>query len=229
MLLTVRRSHNKSYIRVIKDKELCHTELFDRLVDQPLVSNLKYLVLSGPQLDEFDLNKLNKFSQLEHLEIESEVCWFKKEKVELNLKKLKALAFHRFNDRFPLSIDCPLLDLLLYVGEPENARLLEVKHPETIRKLITALFRPKLAPFKNVEILWIGRFETFRKDTLTLFPRLKEFRYFLGIEYALSKCEKRVGAISKIKRRLKEIAIHVQASKGCDFFQIRNCGLSSDL
>ena len=50
------------------------------------------------------------------------------------------------------SIDCPELNVLVY-RETTNASLLKVKHPETIRKLETSMFGPKLAPFKNVECL----------------------------------------------------------------------------
>lgn len=42
----------------IDEKELCRPEMFARLADQPLLSNLKYLGLCGKS-SQFDLAKLN--------------------------------------------------------------------------------------------------------------------------------------------------------------------------
>ena len=52
----------------IEDHELCSPKLFPRLAEQPMLSNLKYLALLDHTL-RFDLNLLNKFTQLVYLQI----------------------------------------------------------------------------------------------------------------------------------------------------------------
>lgn len=57
-------------------------EMFIRLADRPLLAKLKHLAVCGKLLG-FDLNELNKFSQLVHLEINA--VWLDKKSVNLNL------------------------------------------------------------------------------------------------------------------------------------------------
>ena len=86
-------------------KELCPPDNFSRLVFKPLLSNLKHLALSYSygQCQFTDLNKLNVFGQLKHLEININLGG---KKVNLNLPRLELLAVHCKN-RGLLSIDCP--------------------------------------------------------------------------------------------------------------------------
>ena len=63
---------------------------------------------------------------------------------------------------------------MLVYRESQDANLLQVNQPETIRKLETNMVGAKLAPFKNVECLVTRQFEAIRKATLQSLPKLKE-------------------------------------------------------
>ena len=163
--------------RIVRQEELCYL-YFGRLADQSLFSNLKHLALftdffHSAKKNTFDLNRLNRFSQLVQLEIDG--CLGKKA-VKLNLSELRVLAFHRVNDRCSLSIDCPVLSVLLYRGEPKAKRLLKVKQAETVKKLETDMFGPKLKPFKCIECLVTKTMSAINEATLQLLPELKELR-----------------------------------------------------
>ena len=54
--------------RTIEDRQRCSLEIFSRLANKPLLSNLKHLTLFTIGVS-FDLNQLNAFRQLVHLEI----------------------------------------------------------------------------------------------------------------------------------------------------------------
>ena len=64
---------------------------------------------------------------------------------------------------------------MLVYREFQDANLLHVKQPETIRKLETSMVNGELAPFRNVECLVTRQFEAIRKATLQSLPKLKEF------------------------------------------------------
>ena len=164
--------------RPMTSQELCHLG-FDRLENQPLLSNLKCLALDGVPM-RFDLNSLNRFSQLVQLEIYGYPCDGKP--VNLNLPKLSVLAFHFINVRSPLYIDCPVLTVMLYKREPPAKSLLTVKHPETVKRLETDMSGSKLAPFKNVECLVTEGFDLINEVTLLSLPKLKELYYNAGIK-----------------------------------------------
>ena len=131
--------------RLIRETQRCSQTVFNRLAEKPLLSNLKQLAVCGYKF-EFDLNKLNRFRHLVHLEIDTPLAG----KVHLSLPRLKVLVIHYINGYCALSIDCPQLSTLYYY-EYEDVNLLEMKHPETIRRLETNLVGSKLAPFKGVE------------------------------------------------------------------------------
>ena len=142
-----------------EDKEICHQYFFCDIAKQPIVSNLRYLALFASFSLIMDLNKLNRFSQLLHLEFECR--WLTRGKLHLNFPQLKVLVFHKYNERYPVSVDCPQLGLLAYRGEPAGSNLLEVKQPETIRKLETNMLGEKLTSFKKMVFLlkhWIKLF-----------------------------------------------------------------------
>ena len=192
--------------RRIEEEDRCRLAVFHRLVAKPLLSNLKHLVLVDPF--NFDLNKLNRFEKLVHLEIEVTIIY---KKVHLNLPRLKVLAFHHLNRGCSLSIDCPLLSTLLYRVKIENVDSLELKHPEMIRKLETDLVGPDLAKFKNVECLVTRKFEAISKTTLILLPKLRELRYIGNILFTL-------------KRTLSEFLDEAKKLRGDDF-RFRFAGL----
>ena len=163
----------------IEEKEMCHPDQFYRLAEKPIVSNLRYLALFE-SWNGFELTKLNRFSQLVHLEIHTGFLNISYTiQVNLNLPELKVLVIHRFNRRYPLLLNCPQLGLLVYRGEPADSNLLEVMHPETIRKLETDMLDEKLSPFINVECLATRDLRLINRTTLLLLPKLKELHFKL--------------------------------------------------
>ena len=201
--------------QMVEEKCFCGLGMFCRLVEKPLLSALKHLAVCtwGP---EFVLNKLNRFQQLVHLEMR--INDFNQRKVYLNLPRLKVLVFPCWNYYCALSIDCPLLSTLVYSGEDEDVNLLEVKHPETIRKLKTDMVAAKLVPFKSVECLVTEEFEAINKATLLSLPRLKEFSYIQDIWYLFYlKSEGRIGTLDRLKRTLSEFVDEAKKLRGNDF------------
>ena len=198
--------------RPIQEAERCGPATFLRLVEKPLLSNLKQLALNC-DLD-FDLNELNRFRQLVHLEINIDLAG----KVHLNLPKLKVLAFHDFNFDCALSIDCPELNTLLYLAETEYAHLLNVKHPETIRRLETNPVGQQLTRFKSVECLVIYEFEAISKATLLSLPALRELRYEQSImELVYDEFNNEFGTIDRVKRKLSKFLDEAKKLRGSDF------------
>ena len=139
--------------------------------------------------------------------------------VNLNLPKLRVLAFHFPNRNCSMSIDCPELNLLVYRGESEGRNLLNIKQPETIRKLDTDIIGPKFSSCKNVECVITRRLEAIGKNTLLLFPKLNELHYNAGTRKAFSG----FGDITTLKQELTEFLDDVNALKGSDF-QFRFAG-----
>ena len=203
----------------IQDAERCPQFVFLRLAEKPLLSNLKHLAVSGSF--EFDLNKLNRFQQLLHLEIN---ITLRNKKLHLNLPRLKVLVLHRWNDYCALSIDCPQLITLLYDEEPKGATLLKVKHPETIRTLETNMFDAKLIPFKAVECLVTGRFEAISKATLISLPELRELHYDWHIEFVIAVGSRHgPGTVDRMKQKLNEFLDEAKKLRGNEF-QFTFCG-----
>ena len=201
--------------QTIREAERCPPTMFLRLAEKPLLSNLRHLAVCMYK-PEFDLNELNRFQQLLHLEINVSSI---DEAMHLNLSRLKVLAFHRYNKNCPLSIDCPLLSTLLYHGEPEDANLLDVKHPETIRMLETNMFSPEwLIPFKSVECLVTDQFKVISQATLLSLPRLRELRYEVAIDWVfMNESHRGVSTLDRVKRTLSEFLSETRKLRGSDF------------
>ena len=207
----------------IPEQQWCDFEMLSHLAEKPLLSNLKYLALCGKS---FDLNKLNHFRQLVHLEIKVENN--SSQEVHLSLPRLKVLAFNYRNPNGAVSIDCPLLSTLVYRGYHSNR--LKVKQPETIRKLETKMSNPSwLAAFKNVECLVAEEFEVINKDTLISLPRLKELYYHksidsIGRHMYYYEFKNWLGTVSLLKRTLNEFLAKAEELRGSDF-RFRFAGL----
>lgn len=211
--------------REIVRKEMCHPNLFICLANRPLLTNLKCLAIFLPsdfpaKPFEFDLDELNKFTQLVQLEIS--MGHSKKEKVNLCLPKLNVLAVRsNYADSnhhiWSLSVDCPALSVLVY-KKPRGDYRLDVKHPETIRKLETNLVGENLAQFQGVECLVTQKLEAISLDTLLTLPNLKELHFnqsiimFLFFEYS-----NHVGSVDRLKATLSEFLDVLQVLKGSDF------------
>ena len=198
----------------------CSLAIFRHLAEKPLLSNLKHLALWGLKL-EFDLNELNRFEKLVHLEIET---LFSDKKVNLNMLRLKVLAIHHFNENCPLTVDCPELHTLLYVKEKEGANLLDVKHPETIKKLDTDLVGWKLDQFRNVESLETWEFKAISKATLLSLPKLTELRFNQNIEsFFWNQSRNGLGSVDRMKRTVSEFMGEAKRLRGRDL-QFTFCG-----
>ena len=205
--------------RKIEVNERCHLKRFSRLLEMPLLSNLKRLAL-GDESPPFDLNKLNGLDQLVHLQINVD----RLENVHLNLPRLKVLAF-RFQkvEHWSLSVDCPELNVLAYRGKYRTANLPDVKHPETIRFLEADT--TNLSPFQNVECLVTREFEVICKDTLLSLPRLNELRYDVDINAhfgdfgydTLAYDNTHDDAVDRMKRMLREFLEDARTIRGPDF------------
>ena len=209
--------HNSN--RRVEEVERCMPAMFRHLAAKPLLSNLKQLALTGYD-SEFDLNHLNRYQQLVHLEID--ITFLDKSNVQLKLSKLKVLAFHRSNLNCSLSIDCPELSTMLYNG---NVNQLDVKHPETIRKLQTDWFSYEMTPFKSVECLVTKKYQAISLATLISLPRLRELHYNREMDslffYDFGKV---VNIVGRVKRTLIEFMDEAKRLRGSDF-QFTFCGL----
>lgn len=203
----------------VKKEELCELSELDYLARKPLLSNLKYLALAGSYNDDFDLdglfNGLSPFSQLVHLEFDIPIEYGDQE--ISNLPALKVLVFHYYNRHSHLSIDCPSLSMLAYREDNENEIMLDVKHPETIKKLdIDGTVVRELASFKNIECLITQQFDLISKATLRVLPKLKELHYNASLKNHLGNFSK-AGTVDRMKRALNEFLVAMSTLKGTDF------------
>ena len=202
--------------RRFRDHEMCDAKLFNRLANHPRSKHLKRLALLVCE-EEVNSNKLKSFSQLQHLETVRDHS-----EKDFNHSELEVLVFHHSNF-YRLSIDCPKLRVLVY-EEPQPSNLLDVKHPETIRKLQTNMFGPKLDRFKGVECLVTRRIEAISRATLQSLPALKKLHFDEDIQSAFSNFRPyTAGALDRMKRRLSEFLGHVKQLKRADL-QFRFAG-----
>lgn len=209
----------------IREEEICSLKMCARLIDRPFLSNLKHLALSAYLFD-FPLDELNRFGQLVHLEIHMRFfcgpsCVQDGQAiVHLNLPQLKVLVFSCFNPVY-LYIDCAQLNVLAS-GHLDR---LQVKHPETIRKLEIERFDPRwLAQFQNVECLVLSGNTNFdfgqeHKIGLQSLPKLKEFYFNVSISRHFrfsSWMSSPIGTLAIVKRALCEFMEDNSLLKGAD-------------
>ena len=200
--------------RKVEEHELVHSAMFGRLLDKPLLSNLKHLALTGYPLL-FQLEIVNNLTQLVHLEIHH--LYGVDSDLNLNLPNLKALVIYYMCYRYRLSIDCPKLSLLVY-SEIPNQSLLDVKQPETIKKLVTNMVGSKLVRFKNVQCLVALELNVINQSTLLSLPNLKELHFNQNFDCALKQFDfRKVGSLNKLKRMLKEFLVDVKALRRPEF------------
>lgn len=166
------------------ESELCHPNLFVTHHKKPAFSKLKYLKLYNRlwigKLKGFDLNELNTFKQLVHLEL----FYYRGEELHLNLPNLQVLYLSWPTNHCSVEIDCPNLRVL---GNRENAETnsLLVHHPDTVRVLDTAKPSSQLTEFQNLECLRYRHFDIRFFDTSILlnFKKLKKIHYDFELEY----------------------------------------------
>ena len=210
--------------RRIEDRERCTPELLYELADRPLLSNLSHLALHCHG-DQFHPDLLKSFSRLVYLELGYGYFFRLADYGRVNLKspKLRVLVCS-YNNSCYLSIDCPELSVLEYSEESEDRSLLNVKQPETIRKLETYMFGSKLDPFKCVECLVTRELKVISRATLLSLPRLKELHYNVNITNAFLQFDSHeAGTLDRMKRTLSEFLGHVKQLKRADL-QFRFAG-----
>ena len=211
--------------QTIEKKCFCRPAMFLHLAEKPLLSNLKHLAIYKYDL-EFDFNELNNFQHLVYLEIDS--FPYDQTKVHLNLPKLKVLVFDYFIAHCAVSINCPRLNTLVY--REGDVDLLEVKHPETIRKLVTDMFGTKLTPFKGVECLVTEEFGAISSATLLSLPKLRELRYNESIAYLYKTEFRGAGTVDRMRRALSGFVDELKKLKGSDFhFELAGFQLSKTI
>ena len=164
------------------DLELCNPNLFLIQFNKSNLSNLKHLYIDH-ELPNFDLNKLNLFSKLIHLEIDYD---FKKDiNLTLNLPGLIILKILNVKESYLKLIDCTKLKVFCFDNHSynyNNFNCLEIKHPSTIIHLETDLYGEELAIFKNVEHLETFYFKLIEESTLINLRSLKSFSFNETIE-----------------------------------------------
>ena len=196
-----------------REAERCSEVIFCRLAEKPLLSNLRYLALDGFKF-EFNLNELNRFKQLVHLEINGRF-----DGMNLKSPKLKFLAYHKLHTSGALSIDCPELSTMYYYAW--DVSLLKERQ-STIRKLVTKLVTnlagARQAPFKSVKCLVISTFEAISKAILLSLPKLTELRYNKDIDCLVEEeFDNGVFTIDRMKRTLSEFMDEAKNLRGRDF------------
>ena len=155
---------------LIKEEiECCHPNLFLTQYKRSFLANLNYLYID-PQLLNFDLNNVNQFTQLIHLET---IFGFKSNTIfNLTLPNLQNLSFDTHRSCY-LIIECPKLKILCYKNYRSNGNL-DIKYPNTIIYLETCLYDEKLMVLKNVEYLITDNYKAIDESTLS---NLKEFHF----------------------------------------------------
>ena len=157
--------------------EVCHPNLFLSQLNKPLLSQLRSLKIENYP-DDFDLNCVNCFSELRHLNIQNANDL--KSQIELRLPNLLDFEFI-YNGGCQLLLDTVKLERLVY-DQGSNAHgplgSLELVHPESITTLETHFHGEQLKPFKNVRHLRSSReFKVFYPTTLTYLPNLQSINY----------------------------------------------------
>lgn len=168
-------SHGTNETTVDEQLELCHPNLFALHYQKACLSKLKWLCINC-ELPKFDLNQLNSFGDLRHLEINLLVG---SSDLHLKLPNLEVLSFGWINVEARLSVECPKLQCLHY-DEDSSTDLLEMQYPESVRILNGSFhsnFLDRLASFKNVEHLKSRSHLVLSEAVLLSLPKLRVLSY----------------------------------------------------
>lgn len=164
---------NETNETVNEDLELCHPNLFALQCQTAILSRLKCLCINC-ELPHFDLNQLNSFDELRHLEINHLAGSF-----NLKLLNLEVLSFSWINVEARLYLECPNLQCLHY-DEDSSVDLLEIRYPESVRTLNGSFhsnFLARLSKFTNVEHLKSRSHLVLSEAVLLSLPKLKVLSY----------------------------------------------------
>ena len=160
----------------INHQDLCNRSHFLTTINQQLLSQLKHLYIDF-YLRGFDMNELNNFSQLVHLEIH---CEIKNDEINLNLPELKILFFdpcivYEEFVRAKISICCPKLEVLCFHDRLQNPLVIE--HPESIKHLNSTYCNFKLIKFQNLEQIVTTDYRIFNSSFFIFLKKLKEVHF----------------------------------------------------
>lgn len=163
--------------------ELCEPNLFLAKRNQPILLSLKSLKIYC-EIDEFNQNDLNRFTNLLNLEITQDQA----SDLSLSLPKLEFLCLELCNHYdFEIAIDCPSLRTLR-CEDDEFLYLMKMKHPESVVELKTKHSESNLAQFTNLQRLITNDHEHF-EGILQELPGLREIRFDGEIESLISEFE----------------------------------------
>lgn len=156
------------YKNVIKTKNNSSLDTLSSMFD---LINLKRLRINSPiDYNAFEIGNLNKFTNLEQLEIG---YYNRQSSAQLYLPNLKTFYF-RSNSIGSLQVNSNTLEILSCT----DLNQIKLKQPETIKYLEIDHFKENdLADFKNVEYLQIYSVnEPTKENILNSFPNLKRIR-----------------------------------------------------
>lgn len=158
----------------INSENSMKTNLFlDYPKDFKLKDQLRRLFLIGIDCSfGFDLNIINTFTQLEHVELEEvKKKFLYEENIVIKLEKLKIFKIFNCPDFYPyLSLQTPKLEIL----KTEKLNRLIIYHPETIKYLDIFLFCTETEKFFNLEYLKCADFDGWKRNFLAKFVHLKQ-------------------------------------------------------
>lgn len=146
-------------------------QTFAQQFDRAQFKNLQVLVIRCNYLP-IDLNQLNRFQCLTHLEITAETRFGREEPTELHLLKLRRFSFYRTDESKLTLIADNLRDLQLV--ETNNPDTTVISHPESIEVLSTDMEAQQLSAFPNVKVLSILNEFDIHPTILGFLPNLRK-------------------------------------------------------
>ena len=161
------------------------------------------------RLSWIDLNVINKFKQLEELDIDLKNYEYRENKT-LSLANLKVL-FVFISGRIPfLELDTPRLAKVCTF----SLKRLDFFHPESIRCIHTFFHNRKLSAFRNLEFLRFTNYYTrldlascdpltFKEFSLSNVKRLKEIDFYFT--YNFTKTQFQVESLHNFRRIIEKI------------------------
>ena len=202
--------------RLVAEFELCEPNLFLAQRNQPILLSLKRLKIDC-EIDEFDQNDLNLFTNLLCLEVTQDVA----SDLSLALPKLEFLYSNLFNLDFDISISCPKLNTI-HCEEFEGLDYnLKLKHPESLVELkASGLGEANLAKFTNLKRLITDKHDDFERILHEL-PHLQEIRFDKDVETLTAEFEsddltgqlkELLRGFLRLKRNLKQKHLEVYFS-----------------
>ena len=181
------------------------------------VQHLKCLCIDNIETNElFDLDKLNKFKQLEHLTLKLELPKFKEIKKRLSLPNLKSLSLYCqsfTNEKIEIAIETSKLRAL-NLNDHLDLSYFKFIHPLTINYLKLNYYESYIEIFKNLEYLECSNVFDKGSILLSAFSNLKEIKIRWSIPIFLPAL---LTEISRLERETKVYLKGVELKTGEEF------------